>query len=332
MITASLPRELRTRHGLQAIVAAFGVFDGVHRGHLEVLRRVVQRARDCRAAPVVITFDTHPRAVVATDLAPPPLLCTLPQRLRLLAAAGMEAAVLLPFDQAMAAMPAEDFLRRLVFASDGPRVLGVCIGSTWRFGRGGAGTVDTLKQVAATQGCDVDSVQEVLIDGRTISSTRIREAIQNGRLEAAAAWLGRPFAVAGIVQHGRGVGGPALGCPTANIQDADLVMPPDGVYAARARLISRGDSADGIAYVGQAPTFTRPGEPPPPRLVELHLLDRTETLYGHEIEVEFVRFLRPDQRFASPAALKQQIAVDIAAARRCLEQTPEAPAAPGPQD
>lgn len=318
MITASLPHELRTRHGLETIVAAFGVFDGVHRGHQEVLRRVVQRARAAHAAPVVITFNTHPRAVVSTDLTPPPLLCALPQRLRLLAASGMEAAVLLPFDQAMAAMPAEDFLRRLVFAPDGPRVQGVCIGSTWRFGRGGAGTVDTLRQIAAHEHCNVESVPEVVIHGLTLSSTRIREAIQNGRLDEAAAWLGRPFAVSGIVQHGRGVGGPQLGCPTANLQDPDLALPPDGVYAARATVIGRGEPADGIVYVGQAPTFATPGAPPPPRLVELHLLDRTATLYGHEVEVEFVHFLRPDQRFASTAALKAQIAADIAAARRHL--------------
>lgn len=322
-ITVSVPLSLRSEYRIGAIVAAFGVFDGVHVGHRRVLSRVVQLAQKLRATPTAITFDTHPRAVVSADL-PPPLLSSIPQRLRLLGGAGMEATVLLPFGPAMAAMGPEEFLETYVFAPDGPRVLAVCIGSSWRFGKGGVGNVATLAREAQRFGCRVESVPEVLLDGRPISSTRIRDEVQAGRLEAAAALLGRPFSVAGTVSPGKGIGQSQLGCPTANIHDEDIVLPPSGVYAARARRIDRGTQACGIVYVGSAPTFVPAGTPPPARVVELHLFGMAESLYGEEVEVEFTSFLRGDCCFASVEELKLQIRRDIAVARRRLGLAPAA--------
>lgn len=323
MKTVSVPLELRSEYGIERIAAAFGVFDGVHLGHRRLLDRVVQMARDRHATPTAITFDTHPRAIVSTDL-PPPLVSTIPQRLRLLESAGIEAAVLLPFGPAMAAMGPEEFLQTYVFAAGGPSVLAVCIGSAWRFGRGGSGDVGTLVREAARYGCQVESVAEACLGGRPVSSTRIREEVQAGHLEAAAALLGRPFSVSGIVTPGKGIAKPLLACPTANLQDADLVLPPSGVYAALARRIARGSTVPGIVYVGNAPTFAPEGTPPPPRIVELHLFEVAESIYGEEIEVEFVSLIRPDRRFASPDELRAQIRRDIAVARERLGLPPAA--------
>ncbi len=317
MRTAAHPVALRRTGGIRRIAAAFGVFDGVHLGHRRILDRVTALAAETGATPTVITFDTHPRTVLSADR-PPRLLTTIPQRLRLLEGAGVAAAVLLPFGPAMASMEAEAFLRAYVFCPGGPEVAALCVGASWRFGRGAAGDVATLQAAAAAFGCRVESVPEVLLGGRPISSTRVREAVLAGRLEEAAALLGRPFAVAGTVKHGKGIGGDALGCPTANLDQEDLVLPPDGVYAARARRGGRDPALPGIAYVGTSPTFRTEGETMAPRRVELHLFDWTGRLYGEEIEVEFAAWLREDRRFASPDALRAQILRDLAAARQTL--------------
>lgn len=321
MRTAASPAELLAVAGIRRLVAAFGVFDGVHQGHRRILERVVALARELDAVPAVITFDTHPRAIVSSDR-PPSLLTTLPQRLRLLGGAGIEAAVLLPFGPAMAAMEPVPFLHAFVFAPGGPEMRALCVGSAWRFGRGGMGTVETLAAAAAPFNCRVESVAEVVVAGRPVSSTRIREEVLAGRLQPAAALLGHPFAVAGVVAHGKGIGQARLDCPTANIQDPDLVLPPSGVYAARACRLARGATFPGVAYVGSAPTFLPEGAPPPPRIVELHLFGVQESFYGEEIEVEFVAMLRPDQRFRTAAELKAQIRRDIEAARDHLGCAP----------
>jgi riboflavin kinase/FMN adenylyltransferase len=317
MITVTRPVELRAAAGVRRVAAAFGVFDGVHIGHRRILDRVLELAHLLDAVPTVITFDTHPRAIVSADR-PPRLLTTLPQRLRLLGEAGIEAAVLLPFGPAMAAMAPADFLHTFVFAPQGPDMLALCVGSAWRFGRQGSGDVDTLMAVARPFGCRVESVPEVLVAGRPVSSTRIREEILAGRLEQAAALLGHPFAVAGVVARGKGRGRATLDCPTANIQDPDLVLPPSGVYAARARRMGREPLLPGVAYVGSSPTFAPEGAVPPPRIVEMHLFDLAEMIYGEEIEVEFAAMLREDRRFRSAEDLKAQIARDIGSARQLL--------------
>jgi riboflavin kinase/FMN adenylyltransferase len=322
--TASVPVELRSLYGIDRIVAAFGVFDGVHLGHRRILDRVLDLARQTNAVPTVITFDTHPRVVVSS-FTPPLLLTTVPQRLRLLADAGMQAAVLLPFGPAMASMSPSSFLHTYVFASGGPEVLGVCIGSGWRFGSGGTGDVDALASVALPFGCRVESVAEAAADGRTISSTRIREAVQRGQLDQAAALLGRPFSISGTVRRGKGIGTAKLGYPTANLQDPDILLPPSGVYAARARRAEQRAVLPGVVYVGNSPTFVPEGTPPPPRIVELHLFGVAESLYGEDIEIDFVSMIRPDARFASADELKTQIGCDIAAARRLLYLPPDSP-------
>lgn len=324
LMTASVPVELRSIHGIQRIVAAFGVFDGVHLGHRRILDRVLDLARQTNAVPTVITFDTHPRSVVSS-VTPPLLLTAIPQRLRLLADVGIQAVVLLPFGPAMASMSPRSFLLTYVFASSGPEVLGVCIGSGWRFGKGGIGGGDTLSDVASPFGCRVESVAEVSLDGRTISSTRIREAVQAGQLDQAAVLLGRLFSVSGTVTRGKGIGKSKLDCPTANLQNPDIVLPPSGVYAARAHRVPRGATLPGIVYVGSSPTFVPEGYPAPPRVVELHLFGVAESLYGEEIDIDFVSMLRADARFTSADALRAQITRDIVEARHLLGLPPGSP-------
>lgn len=320
MKTAQSLVELRHMHGVTRVAAAFGAFDGLHWGHRVIIEHVLTHARDLHAMPVVITFEPHPR-VVLSHTPPPPLLTPLPLKLALLNETGIEATVLLPFDREMAKLPADIFLREHVFTPDGPQVAAVCVGASWRFGRQGKGTVETLTSYASARNCIVDSIPEIQKDGRPVSSTRIRHAIQQGHLDAASRLLGRPVSVTGTVVRGKGIGGSHLDCPTANLATDRVPLPPDGVYAANCRLLRTHEELAGIAYVGTAPTLAAvnpPGEPP--RVVEVHLFNMERNLYGETLEVQFMAFIRDDQRFESEGALKVQIQKDIEVAREILKQ------------
>ncbi|MBN2450333.1 MAG: riboflavin biosynthesis protein RibF [Lentisphaeria bacterium] len=325
MITVRRVAELKSVHGARALAVAFGVFDGVHVGHRRVLQAVCAHARRQETIPTVITFDPHPRAVLS-DREPPPLLTPLPQKLRLLEAEGIRAAVLLPFDRAMASLPPEHFLEQHVFVPEGPRIDAICVGASWRFGRGGAGSVASLLAHAAQpRNCTVVSVPELLDDGRPVSSTRIREHVQCAQLDVARRLLGRDFSVRGTVVAGKGMGRSLLGCPTANLDAAHMLLPPDGVYAARGTLENRAPECQGIVYVGRAPTLIRDPNTDVPRTVELHLFDITADLYGQDIEVAFVACIRPDRRFAGPDELRRQIQQDIARAKVLLAASTPTP-------
>lgn len=318
MKTVRLPIDLATRFGYERTVVAFGVFDGVHVGHRRILERVCKLAALHQAVPTVVTFDPHPRHLLSHT--PPPLLLTpLPQKLRLLAACGIEATVLLPFDNAMAALSPDDFLKAYVFTREPPKVTAICIGSEWRFGHKGTGTVADLKAFAEAHDCSVESIPEVSLDGAPVSSTRIRKAIRSGRLDEARALLGRDVTVTGTIRRGKGIGGQRFGCPTANIDADGVVLPPDGVYAARGDLQGSGRALPGICYVGKAPTISHAGGGAS-RVVEIHLFDIDQTLYGQDIDVTFLTFLRTDRTFEGEQQLKQQIDADIIQARQLLDQ------------
>ncbi len=289
------------------VILAAGFFDGVHLGHRAILRRAVSAARRMHGAVWVLTFDTHPLKVLAPESAP--LLITgLPHKLRLFAALGVDGCIALSFNVALAGCAPETFIEEL--ASAVPRLAAVCVGSNWTFGRDGSGGPALLRQLASRHGFRALVVPPLCRLGAPVSSTRIRRALADGRLGDAAALLGRPFSMFGTVVAGRGLGGRRLGTPTANLATADEVQPPPGAYAVRVRLgVLR---LRGVANVGRRPTMAPAADGvTAPLLVETHILDFDEDIYGREMEVVFLRRLRPERRFESPAQLRGQIVRDI---------------------
>jgi riboflavin kinase/FMN adenylyltransferase len=297
--------------GPSGSVVSIGVFDGVHRGHREILQRNVACARELGARPTVVTFRDHPKQLLLGRA--PRTLTSLEHRLELFRRAGIEHTLVLGFDERLRAMPAAEFAREVLVGGLGARRF--VLGFDSKFGHSRSGTPEELRRL----GYDVDVVEQVLVRGRAVSSTAIREAVELGDLEAAREMLGRPFTVYGDVVHGDGLG-TRLGFPTANLDPHHELLPPNGVYACWARRPRR--EADpalaAVLNIGVRPTLGGT-EPAGPR-VEAHLLDFAGDLYGEVLELEFVRPLRAERRFGSLDELCEQIGRDIAVARGILRR------------
>jgi riboflavin kinase/FMN adenylyltransferase len=297
-------------------VLTIGNFDGVHIGHRAILRTVTDRARALDGEAVVHTFDPHPRKVLQGERAPP-LLTTTDQKLELLAAAQIDLVVLEPFTEAFARTAPDVFVREYVHARIAP--LEVYVGYDFHFGRDREGSMRTLTELGPRLGFAVTIIPEVTIGSRDVSSSRIRSLLADGTVEEARLLLGRPYAVRGRVVAGDRRGR-TLGFPTANLALETEVLPAHGVYAGRARLLDdgappAGTRFDAVTNVGKRPTF-KPDDPP---LAEAHLLDFDGDVYGRRLEVSFETRLREERRFPGPDALREQIARDVAEARRRLE-------------
>ena len=291
-------------------VIALGFFDGVHLGHQALLRRAMERSRERGLTPAMVTFDRSPREFV-TGL-PVPLLTTAAERRRTAAALfpGMEV-VVVPFDRAMMTMPWEDFVN---FLQEEYRAGWLVAGHDFRFGHKNSGSAALLKERAQLLGLGCDIIPAVEMDGITVSSTHIRSLLEKGEAEAAARFLGRPFAIAGPVRHGKRIGTSQLGRPTVNlVPDSRQLVPAFGVYAARAAVGGR--SYPAVTNVGVRPTVDTDGGV----TVESHLLTGAPELYGVECRVEFLSMLRPERRFESMDALREQISRDAEAALAYLE-------------
>ena len=299
--------ELRARP--RKVCVAIGVFDGVHLGHQQVIRQTVGDARQHEGVPVVITFDRHPNAVVAPGRVPP-MLHSLPQKLRAIESLGVANTLLIRFDRAFSEQTGEQFIRSL--ALDFGHLHSVCVGSEFTFGHKRSGNVALLKQLGAELKFIVHGLAAVSLDGEPVSSTRIREAVRTGDLDSASQMLGREYSIAGSVIRGDQLGR-KLGFPTANLDVAGLILPPNGVYAVHARVAGR--EHRGALNLGLRPTLASPT----PRLqCEVHLLDFAEEIYGEELELTFATKLRDEQKFANVEALQSQITRDLAAARACF--------------
>ena len=233
------------------VLLAAGFFDGVHRGHQAIIRKMVSAARRERGAAWVMTFDTHPRKVLHPESAPR-LLTSTPHKLRLLKALGVHGCIVIPFTRSLARLAPEAFIARL--ARSVPALSQIVIGRNWTFGRQGRGTPAMLKALAPCFGFKVTVIPPVRWHGTVVSSTRIRAAVLAGRLAEAAGMLGRPFSLLGTVVPGRGLGR-KLGIPTANLNPHNEMAPPDGVYIVRARW--DGVAYPGIVNLGVRPSFAR---------------------------------------------------------------------------
>lgn len=286
---------------------AIGVFDGVHRGHRELVRRLRAGAEAAGAVALAATFDPLPIQVLAPG-APASALSDAAERAALLAAAGAAGVVVFRFDDEFAALPARTFVDRLVAAG---RVRRVVVGEDFRFGQGREGDVELLRALGPTMGFAVEVVAPVELDGGIVSSTRIRNLLLAGDVASATVLLGRPYAVRGQVVHGDRRGR-ALGFPTINVAPpAERILPRDGIYATWVTVA--GTRYPAATSLGVRPTFGG-GQ----RSLESYLLDFGGDLYGALAEVGFVRRLRDELRFDSPEALVAQIARDVEGTRAAL--------------
>jgi riboflavin kinase/FMN adenylyltransferase len=305
-------------------VVSIGVFDGVHLGHLAILEANRERARALGAQPTVVTFRRHPKRVLLGR--EPRTLTSLEHRLELFRRAGIEHTLVLAFDERLREVSAEEFVRRLIEAL-GARAF--VLGFDSKFGRDRRGTPALLQEL----GLDVQVVDQVVLDGRPVSSTAIREAVELGDLPAAERMLGRPVSVLGSVVRGDELGR-RLGFPTANLDLHHELHPPPGVYAGRARILdsdsrsmepSRPPLHPAVINIGVRPTVA--GRGPQPVRVEAHLLGFCADLYGRSVELSFLERLRDERRFASLEELSAQIARDVERAREVLARGEARPAA-----
>ena len=292
------------------VCVAIGVFDGVHLGHQQVIRQTLADAEQHEALAVVVTFDQHPNAVVAPERVPP-LIYSLPQKLRAVEALGADAICLIHFDKTFSRQTGEEFVRKL--AHDFGHLQSVCVGSEFTFGHKRSGNVALLRELGAELRFTVHGLAAVSLDGQVVSSTRIRETVRSGQLDFASQMLGRGYALAGVVIRGAQLGR-KLGFPTANLDVRGLVLPPNGVYAVHARV---GEKLFRAALnIGLRPTVGAALA----QQVEAHLLDFDGDLLGQELEITFVEKLREEQKFPSLEALQAQIARDIEETRQLFSR------------
>ncbi|MGF1537175.1 MAG: bifunctional riboflavin kinase/FAD synthetase [Elainellaceae cyanobacterium] len=284
---------------------ALGNFDGVHRGHLEVIRPVL---RSPLGHKTVVSFDPHPRAFFSGE--PRLLLTPAEEKSEYLSRLGIAQLVLLPFDQAMASLSPEDFVTKVLVERLAVKVLSV--GENFRFGCRRAGTAQDLKSIAVARGIEAHIAPLKLSERNRISSSAIRDALERGHVETANHLLGRPYALIGTVVHGQHLGR-TLGFPTANLDIPDCkFVPRTGVYAAH--VWPEGAAAvSGVVNIGYRPTVQGIH-----RTIETHLMDWSENLYGQRLKVDLQAYIRPEQPFDSLEALKAQIKRDCQTARSRL--------------
>jgi riboflavin kinase / FMN adenylyltransferase len=303
-ILRSIPELERLRGPL---FLAIGVFDGVHRGHQAVISTSADHATASNGTPVVVTFDPHPEKVLRPQAAPH-LLSATEHKIALIRALGVEHLLIITFDKQFAATEPEDFVQKLVIHSK--PLHEICVGHEWSFGKNRRGNLDLLKKLGAKFNFDVVGIPPVKINGAVVSSTAIRQAIEKGDLAKAAEMLGREYTILGTVTRGDNLG-KKIGFPTANLSAHSEQFPPNGVYVAEARI--DGELYRGVINLGIRPTVSSGKSE---RVLEIHLFDFNRDIYGHDVEVRFLKFLRPEKKFQDLDTLVRQIQQDVEQARQ----------------
>jgi riboflavin kinase / FMN adenylyltransferase len=300
--------ELKTVPGPTHL--AIGVFDGVHLGHQAVIGRAIESAELTGGSTVVATFHPHPVRVLRPEKAPR-LLTSTQHKIRLIRSLGVDALLILQFTLEFSRTPPELFIQNLVRASNQLRQ--ICVGREFAFGANRSGSVRLLEELSPKFGFELGTVPPVLVGGQVVSSTLVRSAIECGALDFANSLLGREFTILGTVSEGRRLGR-SLGFPTANLRAHNEQFPPNGVYAAKAWF--DGGEYGGVVNIGVRPTIEHEaGE----RLLELHLFDFKQDIYGRDVEVAFLRYLRPERKFSGIEELRAQIQRDAEEARHIYE-------------
>jgi len=295
------------KHYIDGSVVTIGNFDGVHRGHVELLRRLQAQSSLLGLPSVVITFEPHPLKYLAPDAAPP-LITTFEQKAALIAATGIDVLVVIEFNQAFSEIEADSFVRDLLCKALGMRH--IIIGHDYAFGRGRQGNYETLSRLGVELNFTLEDLEPVGTGNSVFSSSLVRRMISEGDVNQAASILGRYHVISGLVVHGREIG-QKLGFPTANIIPLNQMIPADGVYAV---MVAVGNERfQGACNIGTNPTFDGKD-----RTIEVFLLNFSGTLYDREIAICFVQRLRDVQKFNGAATLIAAIEHDVAATRTLL--------------
>jgi riboflavin kinase/FMN adenylyltransferase len=286
-------------------VVALGVFDGLHRGHRAILQSAVKKAQGINGTSVVLTFSPHPQKEKS--------LYSLKHRLRLISELGVDVCIVVNFSASFAKMSAVNFIAKILIKRIGCRF--VYIGENFHFGRGGSGDYKLLSCWAKENKFRIKIFKVIKSNGRPISSTAIRSLIKRAEIREAERLLGRRVSVLGSVIRGSRIAR-VLGFPTANINPHHEVVPPPGIYAAR--IIFSAKQYDGICYIGSRPTI---GLKKNPIQIEVHIFDFNKNIYGRFMEIQFVKLIRPDKKFASLKDLSAQIRQDIISCRNILKRS-----------
>lgn len=286
-------------------VATIGMFDGVHRGHQKIIECIRHNALQKKGESVVITFDRHPKNIIENR--PPSFITSLEHRLKLFEHFGVDHTVVLRFDQKLAQMTAEDFIREILVSW--LNVKCIVLGFNCHFGKGREGNISLVRSLADKYGFEVYGCSPVIYRGQVISSTAIRKAILEGELEKAEGMLGRPVSILGTVVKKSGRGR-TLGYPTANLNLHHEVRPPRGVYGTRVRWA--GHEHPALTNIGLRPTFAKEelSSEDETLEIEVHILDFQESLYGLDLEVQFLFKIRDEIPFKTADELKSQIEKD----------------------
>jgi riboflavin kinase/FMN adenylyltransferase len=306
-------------HGLAEVPPDFGPcattignFDGVHVGHQALMRNIVAIASQNGWNPAVLTFNPHPAKIVAPDRAPK-LIMTHEQRAEVMAALGIQEILILPFTPEVSRWTPEQFVKTVLV--DAMKVKAILVGDDFRFGHKQAGNTETLTELGAKYGFEVDPIEPVNVRGERVSSSLVREMALIGRLNRACRLLGRPFALEGIVVKGHGVGARQT-VPTLNLQPDTEVWPADGVYVSRTHDLASPRVWQSISNIGNRPTFD--GDQ---TSIETYLLQPFEGDPPQRIKVEFLWRVRDEKKFPTPADLKAQILRDVAVAQKYFART-----------
>lgn len=284
-------------------VVALGVFDGLHRGHLNVLKAVVKKAGQIKGTGVVLTFWPHPQREES--------LYSLQHRLRLLDGLGIDICIIINFSRKFSKLSAETFIKDVLVNKIGARH--IYIGRNFRFGRFAQGNYNLLLRFAKIFKYNIKKFSIVRINNKPVSSTAIRKLIKKGNLDTSEKLLGRKVSVLGSVIKGNRLGR-RIGFPTANINPHHEVIPPVGIYAVK--IIFSGKAYDGICYIGRRPTVYSGNR----RLaIEVHIFNFHKDIYGKFLEIQFIKLIRPDKKFATMEELAEQIQQDIISCRKILK-------------
>ncbi len=310
--SSELTEVLAQVHPTARSYVTIGVFDGVHRGHQQLIASMVEAAHSTQDVAIVLTFDPHPAATLGYE--PPSLLTTVEERAELLADLGLDVLVILPFTSVTARTPATDFVEALIHYLHLTKLWG---GPDFAIGHRREGNTSFLRRLGAERGFTVRIVEPLVWEGAMVSSSRVRAALQAGDIAQATGCLGRPYRLAGTVVHGRGLGR-SIGVPTANISPPSRrLIPASGVYVCLAHTEHLG-THPAVANIGTRPTFGGISDKQM-QVVEAHLLDFDADLYDQVLELDFIARLRDERTFSTVQALVAQIHSDIAQARVILK-------------
>ncbi len=299
---------------IQNPVLTIGTFDGVHVGHQKIIQNIVQKARELNGETVLFTFHPHPRTVLFPEHHNLKLIQTQDEKLAKLKRQKIENIIVFPFSKEFSRTPATEFIRD--YLVNKIQVHTIVIGYDHQFGKNREGSLEHLQELSTVYGFSVHEIPAHDIDEVNVSSTKIRRALENGEVETANAYLGEPFQLNGVIVHGKGLG-KTIGFPTANVFIADelKIIPKNGVYAVRCEI---NDSVQfGMMNIGVRPTVAE--EEKAEKTIEVHLFDFEEDLYGKNILIEVIQFLRDEHRFDSVLELTKQLEKDETTARNLLD-------------